>query len=381
MAFSNALYYPWIDIRDEAWLKTAILYWDSVQTIVPESIERPYSTETARFLEDAGFLRPLRVRPDMEEIEVLADDAIAYIETSEAAEFLLWPSAAPRSKIHVQKLPDRFRRLASIHPEKLPYEIREQLMRMGARSRREGGWLEVDEAFAGYYMTLLAESLSARRGLELLTPLPTAERLATSARLGAQLPELIPNALSHEGPPWWRWRRWREYEARGGRRRPPRTLAQGMLAHLAIERIAVHPETPVDQLLRFKDDHRDELGQFRTKVEHLTAEVNADLPPEAMRQSVLDIYNNEVSPALSNLKRALEGQRIRWLGPGLLKVASLSAAPSAMLVVAGLSVPTALLVCAGLSLIVSGMIYNEDRKELLRSNPYTYLLAMQVELK
>ncbi|UCZ56412.1 hypothetical protein LGV61_11870 [Desulfurispirillum indicum] len=39
MAFTKSLYYPWIDIPDEAWLKTAGLYWDKIQTIVPSSIE------------------------------------------------------------------------------------------------------------------------------------------------------------------------------------------------------------------------------------------------------------------------------------------------------------------------------------------------------
>ncbi len=47
---TQALFYPWIDIRDEAWLKTSLLYWDSVRTIVPESIDAPYSTEVGRAL-------------------------------------------------------------------------------------------------------------------------------------------------------------------------------------------------------------------------------------------------------------------------------------------------------------------------------------------
>ena len=46
----QALFYPWIDIQDEAWLKTSLLYWDSIRTIVPESIDASYSTETGRNL-------------------------------------------------------------------------------------------------------------------------------------------------------------------------------------------------------------------------------------------------------------------------------------------------------------------------------------------
>lgn len=52
-----------------------------------------------------------------------------------------------------------------------------------------------------------------------------------------------------------------------------------------------------------------------------------------------------------------------------------------MLLAAGLSVPTALLAGAGLSLIVSGAIYNSDRAESLRANPFTYLLTIGSSLR
>ena len=81
---TQALYYPWIDVCDEAWLKTALLYWDSVRTIVPESIDTPYSTNTGRALEDAAFLTPLRVHSGMEEIEELAEDVLKYLGTAES---------------------------------------------------------------------------------------------------------------------------------------------------------------------------------------------------------------------------------------------------------------------------------------------------------
>ena len=373
MVFSQALYYPWIDIRDEAWLKTSLLYWDSVRTIVPESIDEPYSTETGRLLHDAGFLLPVRVHSGMEEIEDLTDDVISFLQTNEGAQFLVTGPEQGSSWIHVEKLPYEFRRLARIHPEKLPWEIRNQLERL-VHSRWRDEWLEVDTRFADYYMTLLATRLSERIGAGLLTPFANADRLALSVRMDAQLSAVIPTAL------WGRHRHWREYEAMSPRRNMPRSLVQGLLAHLALEHVSIDPTTSVEILLEFRQRHRDELAQFRTKVEHLTATVNTDLPVEALRQQVLDIYNNEVNPALTNLKRALDGHRIRWLGEGLLKIAFLSASSSSLLIKVGLSVPMALLAGAGLSLVVSGALYNVDRAESLRSNPYSYLLAMGKEL-
>ncbi len=371
---SQALYYPWIDVRDEAWLKTALLYWDSVRTIVPESIDAPYSTDTGRALQDAEFLVPLRVHSGMDEIEELAGDVLTYLGSAEGAELLIAGHGGRRRDIHVEKLPYELGRLADIHPEKLPYKIRHLLHDLAAHSDRGGDWLRVDEKFANFYMTLLASRLADRVGARLLTSLAAADRLAVSARFDAQLNGVIPWGMHP------RWRHWREYEAFGPRHRMPRHLAPGMLANLAIERIAVAPDTPIERLIEFRDKHRDELAQFRTKVEQLASSIEADLPAEALRQRVSELYTDEVVPAIGNLKAALNGRKIKWLGDGLLKIGFLSAGSSTMLVVAGLAVPTALLAGAGISLVATGVMYNVDKRESLRSNPFAYLLSVEREL-
>ncbi|MEN6576784.1 MAG: DUF6236 family protein [Phycisphaerales bacterium] len=371
---SQALFYPWIDIRDEAWLKTSLLYWDSVRTIVPESIDSPYSTDAGHALEQAGFLIPLRVHSGMDEIEELTGEVLAYLSTTEGAEVLVAEHGGHRHDIHVDKLPYQLGRLAQIHPEKLPHEIRHMLHGFAASSDRGSEWLRVDEGFANFYMTLLANRLADRVGVRLLTSLPAADRLAVTARLDAQLNGLIPWDM--HGP----WRRWREYEAFGPRRRMPRRLVPGMLANLAIERMGIAPDTPIDLLIDFRERHRDELALFRAKVDQLAASVEADLSTEALRQQIADLYANEVAPAISNLKAALRGRRIRWMSDGLLKIAFLSAGPLTMLVVAGLAVPIALLAGAGISLIATGTMYNVDKEESLRANPYAYLLSVEREL-
>lgn len=371
---SQALFYPWIDIRDEAWLKASLLYWDSVRTIVPESIEAPYSTEAGRALAAAGFLVPLRVHSGMHEIEELSDDVLSYLGTAEGAELLIADHGGDRHDIHLEKLPRRLGRLAEIHPEKLPNEIRQMLQDLAAPSERGGEWLRVGGGFANFYMTLLANRLSERVGARLLTSIPAADRLAVTARLDAQLSGLVPWGMHGQA------HRWREYEAFGPRRRMPRHLAPGMLANLAIERVAVAADTPVDRLIDFRERHRHELALFRAKVEELAASADADLPVEALRQRIADLHANEVAPAIANLKEALSGRRIRWISDGLLKIAFLSAGSSTMLVAAGLPVPTALLAGAGLSLIVSGTMYNVDKRESLRANPYAYLLSVEREL-
>ncbi len=88
MAFTKALYYPSIDVPNEGWLKNALLYWDKIQTIVPRSFQQPYSTRTARELQDEGLLLPLYVSPDMREVEELKDEVFRYLESPEGREVL-----------------------------------------------------------------------------------------------------------------------------------------------------------------------------------------------------------------------------------------------------------------------------------------------------
>jgi len=367
---NDALYYPWIDVHDEAWLKSSVLYWDSVRTIVPESIAKPYESDAGRALQDAGFLVPLRVMSQMPEVEELADDVLTYLTSEEGVELLLESGDGCRHYIHPEKLPYMLRELegmSRLHPEKLPYEIQDALRRIGMH--QDGDWFRVDGVFAKYYMTLLATRLAGRLGHALVTELPAADRLAVAARLDGQLQGLV------------RWRSgsrpWREYQALGHRQDIPRHLAPGLLAHLAIARVGISPDTPIDDLIAFKDRHRDELSLFRNAIRSLASSVESDDSVEAVRARVQSLYDDQVRPAISNLQKALDGRRIKWMSEGLLKVAFLSAGPSCMLVAAGMAVPTALLVGAGVSLVASGIMYNVDREHLLAASPFAYLVSMQ----
>lgn len=76
---NQALFYPWIEIKDDQWLKTSLLYWDEFRTIVPESIVNRYKTDSTIAFSSEGLLHPIRVQPDMDEIEDIADSVLTYL--------------------------------------------------------------------------------------------------------------------------------------------------------------------------------------------------------------------------------------------------------------------------------------------------------------
>ena len=128
VAQSSALYYPFIEIQSEDWLRHAALYWDSVSTIVPESISAPYHSRFSRELADAGVLHPTMVNSRIDEVEGLTDAVLGYLTDPAAANVLL-PSASGASRMHIDKLPGEITRLVRVHPEKLPYVLRDQVER------------------------------------------------------------------------------------------------------------------------------------------------------------------------------------------------------------------------------------------------------------
>lgn len=369
MAFTKSLYYPWIDIRDEGWLKSASLYWDVIQSIVPESINLPYSTNTARRLEDEGVLVPLRVHSSLHEIEGLTQDIIRYLNSQEGMELI---TGADRQWVylHPDKLPRTIRHLSRVHPDKISGEIRYLLRELGLSRRGRGDFLEVDDKFASFYMTLLATRLSEKIGAGLVTSSSLPHNLSLKVKTDSQIGGVIEFGTRHRY----------YYERDRDRSNVPRELAQGMLVELMIEEIALDPDTPINKILKFRDKHAAELGRFRKKVGELTSSLPENASLQAMRQHVNDLYVNEVKPSLDDLKKSLTSSRIRWLTDSWMKLAFISAGSSSMLIGMGLATANALLVGAGISLIGSGILYNVDKEDSLRANPYSYLMSLQTEL-
>jgi hypothetical protein len=358
MGFTKALYYPTIDIRSEDWLKTAVLFWDEINTIVPASLNAPYQTHSTQFLSDMGFLKPLRVNPNDDFIDEISLDVLNYLNTNEGFQ-VLTQSNGPYSVIHREKLPREFGRLFDIHPEKLSYEVQWHLRNYLTRD----GWFQVDSNFATFYLTILANKLCERRAMGLLTDNLFTANLSDKVRLDNQI------AINDAS----RYHRHRNQKSL--------LLAQGLLTNLIIQGVRIEPTSSLEDIINFKKQHRDELGLFRVNISKLVQSVSKEAPIESLLQQVEDIYKDEFSPAYNNFKKALDSSKIKWFSDNLMKISFISipatAIPNALL---GFTLPQALLAGIGVSLFSSAVLYNEDKKERIRTNPYSYLLAISNQI-
>lgn len=355
MGFTKALFYPTIDIENEDWLKSAVLFWDEINTIVPDSITDPYKLQTTQYLSDVGILKQVRVNPDYGIIENLTSDTLNYLNTNEGFQ-LLTQGEFPCATIHRDKLPREIGLLFDIHPDKLPYEIQHMLH----SHLTKDGWYRVNSSFATFYMTLLANRICEHESIALLTDNALTSNLTDKVRLD--------NQIAIKG---------REFNRQLGRHEDKYiNLTQGLLTNFIIDGIRIDKTSSLEDIVNFKRRHQDELGLFRSNIVKLTQNISKGKSFDATRREVEDIYRDDFLPAYNNFKRALRGSGIRWVSDNFMKVSIISTSSTALPMVLGLALPHALIAGAGVSLITSLISYNQEKKEALRTNPYSYLLSI-----
>ena len=365
MANSSVIYYPTIDIKNENWLRTAVLFWDSIRTIVPEGISRPYYSRFANELHNEGALDPIVVESNMDEVNAITDDILDYLTDPASAPVLFGQSNA---SLGPDKMPQDIAEIVNIHPEKLPYLIRSHFEACLKRSLND--FFPVDHGFASFYMTLLAKQLAERLGLGLVTDSRQADKLIAVARRGCVLPKNVVRNSRRIG---------RYYEAYGPRCDVPKEIAAGTVLDLMIGGIELPQKVTAKELIRFRKSHVEELAALRQGVVQLVSDLPEEQSTEAFRQTVHDKYEHAVRPAIKSLRASLRAQGWEAATSGFLKASFLSAAPTSAL--AALHVPTsiALLAGAGLSLTATAVSLVADRRKALEASPYSYLLSIEKE--
>ena len=178
-ARTEALYYPHIDVHDEAFLHTLALFWDHVHTIVPVQVRHPYQWHYTREYEDLGLLKRNPVDLESEELEDHGARVMEYLATSEGKELL------------------RSSNLSDIHPGKLPPALREflakvlgreEIARLRVEEYADKSRVLLPESFVIYYMTTLATAESRRSE----HPLVTNDALCAALSL-VPIPETFPS--------------------------------------------------------------------------------------------------------------------------------------------------------------------------------------------
>ncbi|MCG3209313.1 MAG: hypothetical protein FOGNACKC_02934 [Anaerolineae bacterium] len=352
MSFTYVLHYPWIDIVNLGWLKNAILYWDHISTIVPASIAFPYETMDARSFQDEGVLTPLSVNSDMDEVKESSDQFKSRLFDDEKREI---KRKFRESEFKVER--GGYHSL--LHTDKMSPELRD-FFKDTKMAHGRGEWRLVNRNTATIYMTILAANLAKKRGLAMLADSSIFESTANSVYT-----ESIPQTSSG--------------------RFTMETLGEAMLAYLSLQTVNITSDTPAEKIIKFRRKHRDELAHFRLTVSNLAAQLNEEHPSlESLQQNVHDIYINQIQPATNNLKRSLDGMKMKNFVDYLTTFAfggSLSLIPASTLEPFLGSGSYAIALCAGggFSVVAKVVKSRIDINNQFRADPYSFILTAQKE--
>lgn len=145
---ASVLYYPHIEIPDSNWLKSALLLWDEVYRIVPQSYA-PMDSEETRAAIDAGLVRPINLeRQDLLGISKKFEKFLKSLPFTPAG-----LEAGDTSLLHPEKVD------ATLYP----------LLEQYAVGEKNGGWIELPKEIVRGYMFFLSTQVAKRRKLERAT--------------------------------------------------------------------------------------------------------------------------------------------------------------------------------------------------------------------
>ena len=174
MTTYQALYYPYIHFKDDAWLKLTALYWDKLGRIVPSG----YSTDDSPTVKalgsfvtvlrpesaDSGFAKPFISFIEQYAPKLKAKYALSLRDTWQVIPEVRRP---PRPGGPSGNDP----RLGYIYYEKILDDVYLALNESGLASTdfRGSQWIGMHPRLAWVYMTMLAEHVAEKHGLRALT--------------------------------------------------------------------------------------------------------------------------------------------------------------------------------------------------------------------
>lgn len=232
----KGLYYPSINIRDEGWLKNAILYFDVLSTIVPESVD-PIDcySEIPNILYQKQLLKPLFINPDKIEALDIAPTIIQHYSRGSARNIMKTNEELTLDTLSNDKITETISDWLRTRHDILPNN------RLKYLRKSEGSWVAVRKGFANYYMSVLATKLSEVNQLNLITDTQLGHTLANDIEISHINEKRLAENLSIE-----------------------------KIMKIMVKTVEIHPDTPIETVLDFKKKHSTELRQNKNFVNELS---------------------------------------------------------------------------------------------------------------
>jgi hypothetical protein len=361
----TGLYYPFVHLRDDSWVKAAALYWRSLARAVPDGFPVRDRAVVRELNHDSTFIVDTDPRPAA---EVIAPAFITAVQdNAQALRSRFAVRGRPLAQVRPQ-LASHSQGLAGIYADEVPHDLHAALEEAGLATRdwrrERGAWLAVDPALAWAYKCALTRELARTTAFA-----PVTDQLDAHTATGQWTADRIADTLLRPAE-------------------PPvgRETAQATLAMMAVRCVlpADLRSVPTAKIVRLRTEYADEFTAFTAAVAAATADVVAATEEVTDRRAfahhLQGTFDQHIAHPLQALRKAIEGLKLETV------TTTLAIKPEVTATGAGLGWligGTATAVGAGIAFaaLATRQVAARERDTLVSSSPAGYLLRVEKELQ
>ncbi|MEU9333092.1 DUF6236 family protein [Streptomyces sp. NPDC048290] len=367
------LYYPYVRIRDERWLKTAALYMPRLARLVPDGY-RVTDSPTLRALRDElDFVVPVdpalsaqRLAPVF--LDLLHHHGPALRRWYQVTDDIQNPphQSRPhqpwslRANVPWQRA-DGDRTLAELHRGEVTDSLREALLDSGLAVQTLPSWITMDAALAWVYKRALVEETAHAGRFS-----PATDQLVAHLASGGQDTDGIASVLLD------------------GFDTAPSDGDTDAVGLLALRIVAPDDLTdvPVQKIIRIRRRNQDLFDRFSAEVTRTVTELTEEIAdvtlPESRKLLIATTVDQRFAQPLDELRRAMKGLRVDTaFSAASLKFELPAAAGAGALGVLGNQPVLGAAVGAAFALGTLTRLASGQRSALLRESPTAYLLSVE----
>ncbi|MFI7322425.1 DUF6236 family protein [Streptomyces venezuelae] len=383
------LYYPYVHVRNDVWLKTAALYWPKLARVVAEGYPVSDSSTATALGDGLDFWEDLDPTGAAAAVEgpflsVIREHAAAlrYLYAVSPDQLLAGDGADPSlrrvrrinqyTSLRVPRDPGRLQRAtrsAELFWDEVSPDLRDALINEGlalntARPFERSGhvdsdWISMDPMLAWVYKCALTHEIASRNRLHPTTDQIDAHRASQAWNAERIVAVLLRRSVGLSEEP-----------------------VAGLLGQLAVQ--TVLPENiaqiPVQKIVELRKNHESEFNAFMAAAALAAADVQEELvgiESHKILASYLDHVRQEhFQKPLEDLKAAMKSLKIDTVYGAMNIQTTLPAVSGAL---GGLAIDKPYVTALGIAYGLLGIRHStaKQRDQLLRESPVSYLFRVE----
>ncbi len=338
----NALFYPQIGLQNSNLIKAMSLYYDNIYRIVPDNVIPEDAEDLQALLEEGSIGKSI---DPAKYSKKASEDFLSKIDE--------WSAAALEYGEEDELV------IARLHTEKTDEKVRELFRDAGFRE--DNDWMYVPTAIASNFMLYMANEISAKNQLSLITGDWGAWTGTSYFGVNGQIDEFIINiGRNHDD------------ESSEG---------FGLFGLMLNELVPINiSEIPSEKILEFRERRHGEIEQFR----HCMLELRNELSKLDAQEIRIDLINEkakELSKAQEQYKASADLLKAKgWFG------VSMMGFPAPIVFGQLMSIPTASTIALGAAGLAIGGLFNiqntrEELRKLNEKRPESFLFELRKSFK